>query len=164
MALTSPNPLSLLADRLDPKPDPLASDPVGYVQGKGAFLVGYQREIAAALVQHRRVAVPSCFDSGKSFLASALAAWWIDTHPVGSAFVATTAPTNSQVKAIMWREIQSRHAEWELPGRITLDAQWKIGGRLVAFGRKPSEHSEAAFQGIHDDFVLVIIDLSLIHI
>lgn len=158
MALTSPNPLSLLADRLDPKPDPLASDPVGYVQGKGAFLVGYQREIAAALVQHRRVAVPSCFDSGKSFLASALAAWWIDTHPVGSAFVATTAPTNSQVKAIMWREIQSRHAEWELPGRITLDAQWKIGGRLVAFGRKPSEHSEAAFQGIHDDFVLVIID------
>jgi hypothetical protein len=45
-----------------------------------------------------------------------------------------------------------------LPGRITLDAKWYIGQELVAYGRKPADNDQAAFQGIHARYVLVIID------
>lgn len=158
MSVIATDPLSLLAERYDPTPHEYLDRPVEWVQNNGGFLYSTQREIAESMVNNRRTAVPSCFDSGKSFLASALAAEWIDTHPVGSAFVVTTAPTDAQVKTILWRELSERHEQWELPGRITMDAQWKIGNRQVAFGRKPSDHSIATFQGIHDEFVLVLMD------
>jgi hypothetical protein len=96
-----------------------------------------------------------------------LVAWWLDTHPVGSAFAVTTAPTTTQVEAILWREIATAHRKGDLPGRTTLDAKWYIGDRgaeqLVAYGRKPQdkvspEEAMQAFQGIHAKYVLIIID------
>jgi hypothetical protein len=60
----------------------------------------------------------------KSFTMSRLAAWWLDVHPIGEAFVVTTAPTTAQVEAILWREIGKAHRKGNLPGRITLDAKW----------------------------------------
>ncbi len=41
------------------------------------------------------------------------------------------------------------HRKGSLPGRITLDAKWYIGKELVAYGRKPADYDQAAFQGIH---------------
>lgn len=119
-----------------------------------------QREIARSLLEHRYTAVPSCHDSGKSWLASRLAAWWIDTHPVGQAFVVSTAPTAAQVYAILWREIRKAHTRGELLGRIVTSGypQWKIDGELVGYGRKPADYEESAFQGIHAKYVLVIVD------
>jgi len=87
-----------------------------------------------------------------------LACGWIDVHPPGEAFVVTTAPTTAQVEAILWRYICNAHRKAGLPGRITLDAKWYIGQELVAYGRKPADYDQAAFQGIHARFVLVIID------
>ena len=103
--------------------------------------------------------MPSCHDSGKSFLACRLAAWWITVHPPGEAFVVTTAPTTAQVEAILWREIRAAHRKGELPGRLTLNAQWYLPGeQLVAYGRKPQDYDPAGFQGIHARRVLVIVD------
>jgi hypothetical protein len=115
-----------------------------------------------AVRQYRKVAVKSCHDIGKSFIAADIASWWIDSHPVGEAFVVTTAPTSSQVKAILWREIGRAHTRGHLLGRVN-QTEWYIstGGtreELVAFGRKPDEYDPAAFQGIHARYVLVIID------
>jgi hypothetical protein len=45
-----------------------------------------------------------------------------------------------------------------LPGRITLDAKWYMGQELVAYGRKPADYDQAAFQGIHAKYVLVLLD------
>jgi hypothetical protein len=81
----------------------------------------------------------------------------LDTHPPGEAFVVTTAPTFPQVRAILWRYIRRMHSAGGLPGRVN-QTEWLIGEELVAFGRKPSDYSESAFQGIHAPFVLVIID------
>jgi hypothetical protein len=117
-----------------------------------------QQEIAESVVEHRYTAVKSCHDSGKSFTASRLAAWWLDVHPPGEAFVVTTAPTTAQVEAILWREIGKAHRKGDLAGRITLDAKWYIGQELVAYGRKPADYDQAAFQGIHARYVLIIID------
>lgn len=135
-----------------------ANDPVAWAtQRAGQFVWSKQRDILEGIRDHRRVAVHSCHGVGKSFAAATVAAWWIDAHPVGEAFVVTTAPTAPQVKAILWREINRLHRHAGLPGRVNL-TEWYLDGELVAIGRKPSEYDEAAFQGIHAMFVLVIID------
>src|SRR5688572_28358071 len=88
-----------------PKPNPYLTDPVGWVQDRlGEFLWSKQREIATSVVEHRRTAVRSAHDIGKSFIASRLASWWVDIHPPGSAIVISTAPTYQQVHAILWEE------------------------------------------------------------
>jgi hypothetical protein len=140
--------------------DPYRADPVSWVEQRlGEQLWSTQREIAEAVRDHRYVAVPSCHDSGKSFLASRLVAWWISVHPPGEAFAVTTAPTTAQVEAILWREIRGAHAKGDLAGRLTLDARWYLAGeQLVAYGRKPQDYAATGFQGIHARHVLVVID------
>jgi hypothetical protein len=123
-----------------------------------------QREIARSVVTERRTAVKSCHDAGKSFLAATLGQWWIDAHPPGEAFVASTAPTYQQVHAILWEEIRAgvRRANATgnvLPGRVLQSDEWKLDdGTLVGYGRKPADTDEHGFQGIHRRYVLVIID------
>src|SRR5690606_25186550 len=141
------------------------SDPVGWVRDRlGETLWSKQQDIARSVVANRRTAVQSCHDSGKSYVASRLAAWWTDVHPPGEAFVVSTAPTYPQVHAILWEEIRaaSRKAAARgapLPGQIQLSDEWKLDdGTLVGWGRKPADTDEYGFQGIHRRYVLVIID------
>jgi hypothetical protein len=119
-----------------------------------------QRHVLASLAKNRYTVVPSAHDVGKSFLAAASACAWIDTHPQGDAFVVSTAPTSSQVSAILWREIEKLHRRLHLPGQINMGRvpEWKIGKELVGYGRKPADYDESGFQGIHQKHVLIIID------
>lgn len=139
-----------------------ALDPLAWVTDRlGDTLWSRQQEILLAVATHRRVAVRSCHEIGKSYDAALLAGWWLDTAPPGEAFVVTTAPTGPQVKAILWREIGRMHTRGKLFGRLN-QTEWyariKDKEELVAFGRKPNEFDPAAFQGIHAPRVLVIMD------
>lgn len=134
-----------------------------------------QIEVANSIVKYNNTAVRAGHGVGKSFLAALLACWWIDVHPLGTAFVATTAPSADQISTVIFREIKALHIlskararelerpELALPGRITEDNKWKIEDGtqqiLVASGRKPPDNkSEDAFQGIHAEYVLAIGD------
>lgn len=135
-------------------------DPVRFVEiGLLGFLWSKQKLIAEALFsKNRRVAVPSCHDAGKSFLAASLACHWLSTYPMGEAFVVTLAPTGHQVRAILWREINRLHAAHKLPGYVT-QTEWKTDkGELIGFGRSPKDTDPTAIQGIHAKYVLVIYD------
>jgi len=126
------------------------------------FLWSKQRLIVESVQLNRKTAVPSCHGSGKSFLAARIAAHWICTHPIGEAFVVTSAPTARQVRNILWREINRAHGKSNLIGR-TNQTEWFLpttAGKeeLVAFGMKPDDMDPAAFQGIHARYVLVIFD------
>ncbi len=135
-----------------------AHDPVAFISDcLKETLWSRQQVIARALRDHRRVAVPSCHDAGKSFLASRLVAWWVATRPVGESFVVTSAPTFAQVRAILWREIRAAHRRGKLPGVLNR-TEWWINGGLVAFGRKPADDDMTGFQGIHAKHVLVVFD------
>lgn len=142
-------------------------DPVLWCRERlGESLWSKQQEIAASLVSHRYTAVKSCYESGKSFVASRLVAYWISVHPPGSARVVTTAPTGDQVKAILWHEIGRAHAKGNLPGRLNQTEWWleivnpdgTKREEMVAFGRKPAEQNPTAIQGIHEQFPLFIGD------
>lgn len=161
------------------------TDPVLWAKDiLGVDLWWKQQEIARAIAvgPKKSVAVRAGHGVGKSFLSAVLVCWWLDVHPLGSAFVATTAPSAAQVKAILWREIRGlmaksieRHNEFlrlqkagkdttgwpdhALPGYITGNDEWKTPlGVLIAQGRKPPDHKEDAFQGIHAQYVLAIGD------
>lgn len=116
-----------------------------------------QREVTNSILAHRRTAVKSCHAAGKSFLASRTAAWWIKFHRPGEAFVVSTAPSNDQVKGVLWREINRVHKKGHLEGRVN-QTEWWINDELVAYGRKPQDQDPGSFQGIHARYVLVIID------
>ena len=128
----------------------------------GDTLWSGQKRINDAVARHRRVIVKSCHEIGKSFDISLLVGWWLDTHPVGDAFVVTSATTGAQVRSVLWREIGRVHSRGKLAGRVN-QTEWLMTPRegkeeLVAFGRKPDEYDPTAFQGIHAPFVLVIFD------
>lgn len=137
-------------------------DPSVWIEERlGEEVWSKQREILQSVVDNRRTAVPSCFGSGKSWTAARLAAWWIDVHPPGKAFVVTTATTGAQVKAILWRELHRAHSAGKLKGRLNQTEWWlQVEDReeIVAFGRKPADMDQTAFQGIHAPFVLCILD------
>jgi hypothetical protein len=128
-----------------------------------------QREICKSVVENKYTAVQACHGPGKSFIAARIFAWWLRVHRLGSAFGVSSAPTAPQIGAILWRELRRVHAKGKLPGRITLDNQWymsKYGKRntpnsedqLIAHGRKPADYDEQAFQGIHDEYVIAVLD------
>ena len=145
-----------VADQLEQAYD--TTDPVAWVgERTGEHVWSKQADIMNAVAEHRRVAVRSCHGVGKSHIASRIVAWWLDSHPAGEAFVVTSAPTFAQVRAILWRYIRQIHRRANLPGKVN-QTEWLLSDELVAFGRKPADHDEAAFQGIHARYVLVVLD------
>jgi hypothetical protein len=153
--------------RLFPEVDEHLNDPVGWVDTRlKETLWSKQREIAESVRDNRYTAVESAHDTGKSFIASRLVTWWLEAHAPGDAFAVTTAPTQTQVGTILWREIGRAHAKGNLSGRIGggMVPTWKLdSGEIVGYGRKPQdlaneEEAAAAFSGIHARFVLVILD------
>ena len=162
------NPWLIAANELDPPsldstPSEYLVDPVRWAWERGGgFVWSKQREILESVRDNRYTAVKSCYDAGKSWTAAEVVAWWIDSHQPGTAAGVTTAPTGDQVKKILWKEINRVHRngpnrKGKLPGR-TNQTEWWIGADPVAFGRKPSDYDQAAFQGIHEEFVLVVFD------
>lgn len=131
-----------------------------------------QQDILNSVQTNIRTAVRSCHGSGKSYIASIIAAWWVSTRPLGEAIVVTTAPTYHQVHSILWEDIRKHHinasqrykeglSPMPLPGYITQSDQWKTDdGMLIGFGRKPADNNDHGFQGIHRRYVLVVVDES----
>lgn len=139
-------------------------DPVEWIRERlGGVVWSRQAEVARAVRDHPRVAVQAANSVSKSHGAARLAAWWVDSHPVGEAFVLTTAPTQRQVDVILWGELRRAHRAGGLPGEIGKSSQWTMGDDVVALGWKSADaanadEAAAAFQGIHARFLLVIID------
>ena len=62
-------------------------------------------EILDALVNNRRVVVPSGHGVGKTWIEARIALWFLNCFP--PAKVISTAPTWSQVSLLLWSEIKS---------------------------------------------------------
>ena len=147
-----------LAADLWPRDDPWLRDPAGWVVSRlREQLWSKQNEILESVRDHRRTAVHSAHAVGKSHLAARAAAWWIECHPPGTAFVVSTAPSWDQVRAILWRYIGQVHRKGHLRGRVN-QTEWWLGDELVGYGRKPPDNDEEGFQGVHTTYVLVLVD------
>lgn len=147
------------ADIIDPPPNPYRNDPISWGQEKlRETWWSKQREIILAVQKYRKVAVRSCHEAGKDFIAARAACHWIDTGTPGLRAVATTATTGDQVKGVLWKEIGTAHRKGDLIGRTNL-TEWYIGNERVGFGRKVANYEPTAFHGTHaTEGVLVIYD------
>jgi hypothetical protein len=108
-------------------------------------------------VENRYTAVPSCFGSGKDWIASRIGTWWVSTGGI----LLATSNTFPQLKDTYWRELRAAHRKGDLPGRPSwgTDLRWEIDEeRGWAIGRKPDDDDPEGFQGIHGAKVLVVID------
>jgi hypothetical protein len=152
------DPLALLASRWT-TPD-IEPDPVQWYKDEfNIDLYSQQRIILRLLEIVPKLAVPSCHDAGKSFIAALAAGRFLAKWPAGTARVVSTAPTGDQVRGVLWNEINALHANagGKLPGRVN-QTEWWIGGYQAGIGRKPSDYDETSFQGFHAEHILIIVD------
>lgn len=136
------------------------NNPAKWAEDHGLFMWSKQREVSQSVVEHKKTLVVTGNGAGKSRLSATLVNWWVDTHPVDDTTVVTTATNWKQVRNVLWKEIPRVKADAGVPGKVNADATWKIGDRQdpIAFGMKPDDKDESGFQGVHDQYVLVIMD------
>jgi hypothetical protein len=130
-----------------------------------------QREIInSVLLEHnRKTAVRSCHDSGKSFVAGRLALAYLIANK--NSLVVTTAPSWTQVREILWREIRACYGNLESSGMFTVGAKMlggtkiEIGANWFAIGistRKEGDSTDVADRmlGFHSPSgkILIIVD------
>jgi len=128
-----------------------------------------QKEIARSVRDYKITAVRSCHASGKSFDAARIGVWFLQTNP--DSIVLTTAPSWTQVKEILWREIAASWAKIkDVDDRFVFSGELKttqidISPNWFAIGmatRKEGEGSEVADRmlGFHSPTgkILIIVD------
>ncbi len=138
--------------------DLYTDDPVGFITDildERPWTI--QSRIAESVRDNPNTAVPSCFGSGKDWIAARIGAWWVCT---GGILVATS---NSfpQLRDIFWRELRRAHARGGLPGSPSngTDLRWEVvESGAWAIGRKPDDNDPEGLQGVHGSRVLVIVD------
>lgn len=134
-------------------------DPVQYCHEMlKVRLTPAQEEIARLLVTPPyKVLVRSGHNVGKSFIAACLVNWWFDSYDPGVCL--TTAPTDRQVKDILWKEVRILRARLPSARRV-------FGGpRIPRMETTPDHFAHGftardgdRFQGQHSPAVLIIFD------
>jgi hypothetical protein len=148
------------------------TDPVLWAQDYlGVRLWSRQKDILYSIRDNRNTAVAAGHGVGKSFVAAIAMAWWVDVHPPTETFVASTAPFQDQITAILWNNLrglylisQQRYkdglVDHPLPGYVTGDNKIKLdNGIMLGQGRKPPDSkTDSGYQGLHAKYLLAIGD------
>ncbi|NQU96593.1 MAG: hypothetical protein HQ548_02965, partial [Chloroflexi bacterium] len=108
-----------------------------------------------AVRDHGRVAVRSCNGSGKTYVAAHVVLWWLMCFP--DAMVITTAPTEHQVRDVLWREIRRAYRGHEdlINGKL-LRTSLELGDKHYAQGLSTDQPER--FQGFHEGHILFVVD------
>lgn len=123
------------------------------------------REVADSVRDNERTTVGAGHGVSKTYNLARIALAFLVTHCPST--VVTTAPTATQVKDQLWREIRDSHVKARVPlgGKLTttmLDMQSETGRRWFAtgFSTKPDTvtREATAFQGYHNESLLIIFD------
>jgi hypothetical protein len=112
-----------------------------------------QCHLLEAVRDHPRVAVRSCHSSGKTIAAAAAAQWFCRSFD--PSLVISTAPTDRQVKALLWYEIREHNRRGALGGKLDLTAL-EVSPSQRAYGFTTNEAEK--FSGWHAPNILVIVD------
>lgn len=145
--------MTALAERVG---SAIQADPVTFCSNVLGFHPwSKQREIIESVRDHPRTAVRSCHGSGKTATAARVVAWYLTAYPESR--VVTTAPTFSQVRDLLWSEINSavaRAPEGLFPPcdatRLTISRSWFAVGL--------STDRPERFQGHHAEHLLLVVD------
>ena len=135
-----------------------ADDPVGFLREilKIRHITKRQVQICLSVLENRVTNVPAGFNVGKTFIAAGIVMWWVFAR---GGFVVTTAPTERQVKRLLWREIRKHYDAHAFKFGGTRDLmQLYLSEDAQAFGFSASDYDEESAAGFHDPNLLAIID------
>ena len=166
-AKPEPKPKSIIRSLAARKPVPPAKDaihnqrmirerPVHFAANVlGVTPWGKQKQILNAIANKRFVAVRSCNGAGKTFTAAITILWWLMSYD--NAIVITTAPSERQVREILWRELRNLYVPIRdiIGGKLTR-TRLEFSPKRYAYGF--STNTEDRFQGFHSGNILVIVD------
>lgn len=138
-------------------------DPVGFIEDVLQETIwSVPKQIMRAVASNKRVAVPSCFGSSKTWSSARIVLWRVLTQPVGPALVVTIAPKWSHVHRNLWPEIRGTHSRARLPGQVDMSQMkmWTRDGleKVVAYGKAVQPWDESGIQGIHSPILTLIVD------
>lgn len=124
----------------------------------GVKLTRLQRHALIAMVgKRRRISIKTCNGVGKSFVAAVIVLWFCSVF--ADSFAITTATKFTQVRAIVWREIQRLVARARVPLGVDLlatEARWPNGS--VALGMTAPADDTTKFIGFRGKRTLIIVD------
>lgn len=109
-------------------------------------------QIMRAVRDHDSVAVKACHSSSKTFSAAEIVLWWLVR---GLDHVAiTTAPTDKQVRRLMWGEIKkaAMHSIWPFPAPLQMELRLSDENYAIGF----STDQGVNFQGYHGNILIVV--------
>ncbi len=101
------------------------------------------------------MAVASCNAAGKSYMAARVVMWFMQNFR--PAVCITTAPTDNQVRNILWQEIHDAYSKGSFGGRL-IQKEWHFGPKHYAIGFSTRDYDPDRFQGFHGEHVLVVVD------
>ena len=166
-AKPEPKPKSIIRSLAARKPVPPAKDAIRNQRHIRADPVNFacnilgvdpwdkQKQILSAIAAKRSVAVRSCNGAGKTFTAAITILWWLMSYD--NAIVITTAPSERQVREILWRELRNLYVPVRdiIGGKLTR-TRLEFSPKRYAYGF--STNTEDRFQGFHSGNILVIVD------
>lgn len=113
--------------------------------------------LQAVAVPNSVVAVPSCFSSGKTFVAGGVVNWFHECFEPSK--VMTTSTDEDHLKLLLWGEIRSLRSRARIPlrGQPAPAAMYmESGPNHFALGRVP--RSKESFQGWHSTDIMLVGD------
>lgn len=115
-----------------------------------------QKMIMLSVLNNRETNVQAGHGVGKTFLAAVIVLWWV--FAVGGLAI-TTAPTENQVKELLWSEIRKMHKKYRTRlGGQCLEMRVRYSETARAYGFTARDYSPDSFQGIHGERLLAIQD------
>lgn len=116
-----------------------------------------EEKIMQAVAGNEKTAVRSGHSIGKSYTSASLVLWFLYKHYPSK--VITTAPSERQVRDVLWSEITTKFAKCKtvLGGRATLkridiDTDW------FTIGFKSRDYDPEMFQGFHSENIMLVFD------
>ena len=120
-----------------------------------------QKEIAESVLKNRFTAVKAAHSVGKTFIEACIVIWFLMTHK--NSIVITTAPTERQVRDLLWSEINNliKNSPVLIGGKakitgLSFDNRWFATG--ITTIAENAEDSAVRFQGYHAKNILVVMD------
>lgn len=135
-------------------------DPVWWISTVlGIDLWEEQIKIVLGVRDHEETAAKSCHGIGKSTVSACILLWFL--YCFSPSTVISTAPSDRQVKGILWGEVRKLHANAKIaPGGILLTQKLIVDddAKHFAMGFTTVANNPERFQGWHNKYILAIVD------
>jgi len=132
------------------------NNPVGFAHNVLGIRWWYkQKEIANALIKHKRVFVKASHGVGKTHVMAGLVLWFY--HSFRPCVILTTAPTAAQVEEVLWKEIRVQAKAANLTGGLYPSAP-KMKDADDHFAVGYTARDAESFQGRHSCHVFIAFD------